>query len=149
MKPTTARVLRTLQDAGHRGATTAELCQADVGGVRFAARLHELRHEHGFEIDEMRVRQGSSRYTLAVGEPSPATHPGREPDEGEPQRRPPGVASSGSSVPRRVAALAPYRTPPDTEHEWVLVWDYDRASANCGRSFWERPSLGEQLGLTT
>lgn len=146
MKPTTARVLRTLQDAGEYGATTAELCQPDVGGVRFAARVHELRHEHGFEIAEMRVRQGSSRYTLigsAAGsasrdvEPLVATHASRRSGEtGVPRRTIP--AARGSSVPRRVPAPAPYTDPPDDEHDWALVWDYQRGP-NCGCSYWERP----------
>ena len=138
MKPTTARVLRTLQDAGERGATTAELCQPDVGGVRFAARVHELRHLHGHTIVETRVRQGSSRYVLRSEFLPGATPTGREADEGEPRRRALMVAASGSSVPRRVPAPEPYAEPPDDEHSWALVWDYDPASANCGRSYWER-----------
>ena len=138
MKPSCARVLRTLQDAGERGATTAELCQPDVGGVRFAARVHELRHLHGHTIVETRVRQGSSRYVLRSEFLPGATPTGREADGGEPRRRPI-PAASGPSVPRRVAAREPYRAPPDAEHSWALVWDYDPASANCGRAYWERP----------
>lgn len=181
MKPTTARVLRTLQDAERRGATTAELCQPDVGGVRFAARLHELRHEHGFEIAEERIRQGSSRYTLigsAAGSASRwpsssvATRASRRSGEtlgvgagnregtGEPQAShsvsPPSTgrfsrgarSASGADpgeLPRRIAAPPPYVEPPDTEHEWALVWDY-QDGPNCGCSYWERPAgAGEQL----
>lgn len=54
------RVWRRLQQGP---ATTAELCQPDVGGVRFGARLLELRAE-GHTILERRLRAGSSLYTL-------------------------------------------------------------------------------------
>ena len=145
MKPSCARVLRTLQDAGDRGATTAELCQPDVGGVRFAARIHELRHLHGHEIHESRVRQGSSRYTLAAESSSVelgATHNSRKADETGARRRALMVAASGSSVPRRVPAPEPYAEPPDSEHSWALVWDY-RDGPTCGRSYWERPAQAQ------
>lgn len=57
------RVLAALQ-AGPQ--TTASLCQPDVGGVRFGGRIHELR-EDGYEIEERRLRVGSSLYTLVAG----------------------------------------------------------------------------------
>jgi hypothetical protein len=46
---------------------TAELCQPDVGGVRFGGRIKELR-EQGCIIEDEPVRQGSWRYRL-VSEP--------------------------------------------------------------------------------
>lgn len=61
--PTTQRVLQVLQAVGATGATTRELCQPNVGGVRFGARIMELR-EAGFEITCVRERNGSSRYRL-------------------------------------------------------------------------------------
>lgn len=63
MKPTTKRVLRALIAAGSAGATTRDLCQPDVGGVRFGGRLHELRGM-GLNIETRRERQGSNRYWL-------------------------------------------------------------------------------------
>lgn len=65
-----ARVLAALQDGPK---TTAELCQPEVGGVRFGARLAELRHDEGHNITEERLRAGSSLYTLQL---SPAARPG-------------------------------------------------------------------------
>lgn len=56
-----ARILAALKDGPK---TTAELCQPSVGGVRFGARLMELRHDEGHTITEERLRAGSSRYTL-------------------------------------------------------------------------------------
>lgn len=61
MCPAARRVLATLVGAGERGATTADLCQPGVGGVRFGARIHELRGL-GFRIDATPVRTGSYRY---------------------------------------------------------------------------------------
>ena len=61
-----SRVLAALQ-AGPQ--TTGMLCQPDVGGVRFGARLMELRDE-GHRILERRLRAGSSLYTL-VAAPAP------------------------------------------------------------------------------
>jgi len=60
MKPTTHRVLRRC----HR-----ELSQPDVGGLRFGARLLELR-EMGFKVDARAERPGSWRYRLVS---TPAT----------------------------------------------------------------------------
>ena len=60
------RILRELQ-RGPR--TTAELCQPDVGGVRFGARLMELRAD-GYTITEERLGQSCHLYTLA-GVPAP------------------------------------------------------------------------------
>lgn len=57
------RVLAALR---HGPATTAQLCQPDCGGVRFGARIMELRDE-GHVILEQRQRPGSSLYTLVVG----------------------------------------------------------------------------------
>lgn len=57
------RVLHALQAAGQHGCTTAQLCQPDVGGVRFGARLAELRAE-GHHITGRPVRAGSHRYVL-------------------------------------------------------------------------------------
>lgn len=63
LRPCATRVLRVLKAAGPRGATTRELCQPQVGGVRFGARLYELRAA-GLTIDSARERQGSNRYVL-------------------------------------------------------------------------------------
>lgn len=63
MKPTAKRVLRALETAGGRGATTHDLCQPDVGGLRFGGRIHELR-ELGYVIEARPARAGSYRYTL-------------------------------------------------------------------------------------
>lgn len=63
MKPSTRRVLASLREGGERGRTTAELCQPDVGGVRFSARIQELR-DAGHVISKCQVRQGSWRYWL-------------------------------------------------------------------------------------
>lgn len=62
MKPSTARVLKRLRQGP---ATTHDLMGADVGGVRFGARLCELRGL-GFTIDEQRLPLPThgSRYTL-------------------------------------------------------------------------------------
>lgn len=61
-----SRILTALKDAGPSGLLTANLCQPEIGGVRFSARLLELRDE-GWEIREERVRQGSHRYVLVGG----------------------------------------------------------------------------------
>lgn len=65
MKPTTRNVLLALKAAGTAGATTHDLGQADVGGFRFGARIHELREIHGYEIREEREGNGS-RYWLEL-----------------------------------------------------------------------------------
>lgn len=70
MKPTAHRVLRALIAVGGLGATTRELCQPDVGGIRFGGRIHELRGM-GYRIDARRERNGSTRYWLRD---SPALH---------------------------------------------------------------------------
>jgi hypothetical protein len=67
MKPSTTRVLRALEAAGLRGCTTAELCQPEVGGVRFGGRIHELIHDFGCVIERDRIRQGSHHYILRSG----------------------------------------------------------------------------------
>lgn len=63
MKPSTKRVLRVLQNVGEQGATTHYLCQPYVGGLRFGARIAELRQE-GYRITSTPVRAGSYRYRL-------------------------------------------------------------------------------------
>lgn len=70
MPPTSKRVLKALVAVGGIGATTRELCQPDVGGVRFGGRIHELRGL-GYRIDTRRERNGSNRYWLRD---SPALH---------------------------------------------------------------------------
>jgi hypothetical protein len=62
VKPSSERVLEYLRTHGGR-ATTRELCQPEVGGVRFGARLAEIRAE-GAVIDGKRLRPGSYLYTL-------------------------------------------------------------------------------------
>ncbi|MCW3039450.1 MAG: hypothetical protein JWM31_1355 [Solirubrobacterales bacterium] len=66
-------IIAALEAAGERGCTTAELCQPDVGGVRFGGRIDELR-KAGYIIRESRIRQGSHRYVLA-GVEAPAPQP--------------------------------------------------------------------------
>lgn len=63
MKPSALRVLNALLDAGDRGANTHELCQPNVGGIRFGGRIHELR-DLGYVIEARPERPGSHRYTL-------------------------------------------------------------------------------------
>lgn len=63
MKPATRRVLAALLAAGARGATTHDLCQPDVGGIRVSARVFEIR-EIGLRVDVQQLRPGSYRYTL-------------------------------------------------------------------------------------
>jgi hypothetical protein len=73
MKPSAARVRDALvaaRDQGRPGCTTAELCQPDVGGVRFGGRIHELVHEHGYEIEPTKLRNGSWLYTLRSEPPA-------------------------------------------------------------------------------
>lgn len=57
------RVLDALRAAGSRGATTHELCQPDVGGIRFGSRIGELR-DAGYRIAKSYERKGSYRYVL-------------------------------------------------------------------------------------
>lgn len=57
------RVLYALREAGSIGCTTAFLAQPSVGGVRFSARVKELRDE-GYVIHERRLRAGSHLYHL-------------------------------------------------------------------------------------
>lgn len=63
LKPAANRVLNALRGAGQRGLTTAELCQPEVGGCRFGARVHEIRNA-GFVVVNRRIRNGSDRYWL-------------------------------------------------------------------------------------
>ena len=63
LTPSARRLLAALQDAGDKGLSTSQLCQPALGGVRFGARVHDLR-QAGYRISETRVRQGSSRYVL-------------------------------------------------------------------------------------
>lgn len=63
LKPSALRTLRVLNAAGTRGATTAQLCQSEIGGARFGARIRELRLL-GYEIHNHRERPGSERYVL-------------------------------------------------------------------------------------
>lgn len=53
-----AYALHLLEEAGPRGITTNQLLQAGAGS-RFGARVHELRHDAGYRIDEH-----AERYTL-------------------------------------------------------------------------------------
>lgn len=58
-----SRVLWALQKAGVRGCTTADLASPIVGGVRFGARIKELRDE-GWTIVATPLRPGSHHYEL-------------------------------------------------------------------------------------
>lgn len=64
LKPSARRVLRLLDAAGDAGQTTHDLCQPQAGGIRFSARVAELR-DAGLMIAQHRVRNGSHRYWLA------------------------------------------------------------------------------------
>jgi len=66
MRPSTRRILKALLAVGGAGATTRELAQPDVGGIRLSARVFELR-ELGFRIEVRQERPGSHRYTLLSG----------------------------------------------------------------------------------
>jgi hypothetical protein len=63
LKPSARRVAQALAAAGGRGATTAELAQAGVGGFSHTKRLSELR-DAGYGIRTERLRNGQSRYWL-------------------------------------------------------------------------------------
>lgn len=65
LKPSARRVLVALRNAGAPGLTTAQLCQPGVGGVRFGARIMELRSV-GFTVTAKQERPGSYRYRLTV-----------------------------------------------------------------------------------
>lgn len=66
------RVHRALRDAGSRGCTTGELSQPDCGGIRFGARLNELRAE-GVDWTRQREAKGSWRYRLVRAVETQAT----------------------------------------------------------------------------
>jgi hypothetical protein len=70
LTPTAQRVLAALQEAGKYGRATNQLCQPDVGGVRFGARILDLRRA-GYLIREERIRTGQSRYVLDPQEEEP------------------------------------------------------------------------------
>lgn len=63
LKPSARRVLVALRNAGSSGCTTGQLCQPGVGGVRFGARIAELR-DAGVKILVSEERVGSYRYKL-------------------------------------------------------------------------------------
>jgi hypothetical protein len=63
LKPGAMRVLKALTDAGENGCTTHALCQPDVGGLRFGARLGEIRAE-GYTVKTKYLRPGSHLYVL-------------------------------------------------------------------------------------
>jgi hypothetical protein len=67
LKPSARRVLHELQVAGPAGATTHQLGQANVGGFRFGARIHEIRGA-GYRVREQRERNGSRYWLLEPGE---------------------------------------------------------------------------------
>lgn len=75
------RVLQALKDAGEHGLNTVALCQPEVGGVRFSARIQELRDD-GYDIQSTCIRLGSWRYWLVP--PAPAPVPAPEPSEKAP-----------------------------------------------------------------
>lgn len=84
MKPSTLKTLRLLRE--HDSVTTHDLLVAGCGS-RYSARIHELRHVHGFVIEEQRLTGdvNGSRYRL-VAEP-----------EDFPQRRPSGEQPTGTA----------------------------------------------------
>lgn len=75
LKPTARRTLYALRAAGQRGATTGELCQPNAGGIRFGARIQELR-DHGCVIFRVQLQPGRWRYWLQV-DPFEAQQPAR------------------------------------------------------------------------
>ena len=104
MKPSTARLLDALRQGPQ---TTHSLMQADVGGLRFGARLLELR-QAGYEVTEERLPLPTrgSLYTL-VSEPSGSSTSGapRDPSapgpatvSGTPRTTVPGVGQAPSEA---------------------------------------------------
>lgn len=67
VKPSARRVLAALEQAGPAGCTTHALCQPEIAGIRFGARIHELR-QAGYRIQCSPVRAGSSRYVLIAAD---------------------------------------------------------------------------------
>lgn len=63
LKPSARRTLYALRAAGNTGVLNGTLCQPDVGGGRFGARIHELR-ESGCVIYRAELRPGRYRYWL-------------------------------------------------------------------------------------
>jgi hypothetical protein len=61
VKPSTAKALRVLEEAGDRGLTTGELTR--MVGTRFGARILELRRA-GYVISEERIKANQSLYVL-------------------------------------------------------------------------------------
>lgn len=118
-KPTAGdRILAALRTGPK---VTHELASPAVGGVRFGARLQELR-EAGHTIREERVRQSQHRYTLVreAGADGGGTIPGPAGSDG----------SSAATVRNRPPlAAAPVQTLPE---RWWNVCD------KCGHRF---PSL--------
>lgn len=57
------RVLEFLKTRGERGATNAELCTPEIGGLRGIGRVNELVHD-GWQIEKVHVSGGTWRYTL-------------------------------------------------------------------------------------
>jgi hypothetical protein len=122
MKPTARAVLNRLRKGP---ATTHELCQPEVGGIRFGGRIEELRNDEGFIISREYLRPGSHLYRL-LAEPSPrdrgvavardlakvgaavqsrpvasTTSPALTPPAGDkPASRPPAARAESSKMPR-------------------------------------------------
>lgn len=65
LKPSARRVLRALAAAGEHGLTTHQLCQLEIGGLRFGARIDEIRAA-GLTVTCVRERRASSRYRLVT-----------------------------------------------------------------------------------
>lgn len=84
IRPSARRVLYALREAGQKGTTNTALCQPDVGGSRFGARLHEMR-ELGLVVFTAELRPGRYRYWLQVDPFEPQVTRVRAHDQAEPQ----------------------------------------------------------------
>lgn len=136
------RVLAALQ-AGPQ--TTASLCQPDCGGVRFGARILELRDE-GHTIIERRLRAGSSQYILTglrSVSAADATAPAPNGTLAQAASRPhsPAVSVGRGDNPWRRAWLCPrcaYRETSGPEcgrgHQAVKAWTGDFTEAAAKRA---------------
>ena len=98
MKASTQKVLRLLRQAGSHGVTTSEFAEGRC--PRASARICELRHDWGCEVEATRLRDNAYRFTLTY-EP-----PGRPVD---------GATGTVSPADRPVAAVDPEAEAPEPE----------------------------------
>jgi hypothetical protein len=113
LRPSARRVVRALEAAPGHQARTDQLSHALVGGVRFGARLQEIRQTlapHGIEITAEQLPNHQWLYTLHLpqlrlgvdvpaGAPSPpAAEPSHRTATGSPSRAGGDVATSNGSA---------------------------------------------------